>query len=102
MATPSDSIYLSSISVVEVTYLVEKGKLPESALQRLIIMLASPASAFEVGPLDLGVAQAVHRVFRDMIPDVPDRIIAATALSLNLPRVTRDPRIRAANIQTIW
>jgi len=29
-------------------------------------------------------------------------VIAATALALGLPLVTRDGKIRAANIQTIW
>jgi predicted nucleic acid-binding protein len=33
---------------------------------------------------------------------MPDRIIAATALNLGLPLVTRDRRLQAAGIQTIW
>jgi predicted nucleic acid-binding protein len=38
-----------------------------------------------------------------VVPDMPDRIIAATALSLSLPLVTRDAKIQAVTtIQTIW
>jgi len=37
-----------------------------------------------------------------MVPDLPDRIIAATALSHNLPLVTADHKIRASRIPTIW
>jgi len=33
---------------------------------------------------------------------MPDRIIAATALHLGLPLVTRDQRIAAAGIKTVW
>jgi predicted nucleic acid-binding protein len=33
---------------------------------------------------------------------MPDRIIAATALHLGLPLVTRDLRIQASGIPTIW
>ncbi len=33
---------------------------------------------------------------------MPDRIIAATALHLGLPLVTRDHRIRASSVTTIW
>ena len=39
---------------------------------------------------------------RAQVPDMPDRIIAATALSLGLPLVTRDGRIRDSGIRTIW
>jgi predicted nucleic acid-binding protein len=33
---------------------------------------------------------------------MPDRIIAATALHLGLPLVTRDARIVASGINTVW
>jgi predicted nucleic acid-binding protein len=33
---------------------------------------------------------------------MPDRIIAATALYLGVPLVTRDGKIRAADVETIW
>jgi len=38
---------------------------------------------------------------RDLVPEMPDRIIAATALHLGLPLVTRDRRLQAAGIPTI-
>jgi len=46
--------------------------------------------------------EAVHRMPRDLVPEMPDRIIAATALRLGLPLITRDRRIAAAGIKTIW
>lgn len=64
--------------------------------------LSDPSAGFEVAPLDLQVAIAVRRIPRDVIPDLPDRVIAATALALQLPLVSRDYRIRAAQITTIW
>ena len=53
-------------------------------------------------PIDRGVVDAVARVDRDSVPDMPDRIIAATALHLGLPLVAKDKKIRAAEIETIW
>ena len=97
-----DSIYLSSISVVEIIYLVEKGKLPEIAFDRLISSLYNMDSSFVVIPLDLNIAQSIQKIPREMIPDMPDRIITATALHMNLPLVTRDKKIQAAGIKTIW
>lgn len=99
-AENAEPVYLSSISLVEVVYLIEKGRLPRAALERLTSALAGPDAGFVLAPLDL--AQAVERVPRHTLPDMPDRIIAATALHLALPLITRDQRIQAAGIQTIW
>ncbi|MEM4284535.1 MAG: type II toxin-antitoxin system VapC family toxin [Candidatus Caldarchaeum sp.] len=101
-AQAGDVIYIASISLVEVIYLAEKGRLPEIALQRLSNALTDPAMSFAVVPLDLAIAQRVQQIPRDLLPDMPDRIIAATALHLNLPLVTRDQRIQAIGIKTIW
>ena len=96
-----DPIYIASVSLVEVVYLVEKGRLPELALDRLDKARADPISEFVPVPLDLAVARALRHVPRDVVPDMPDRIIAATALHLNLPLVTRDSNIQKTSIKTI-
>jgi len=90
------------VSIVELVYLVEKGRLPSLALERLLGELTREDSGLTVAVLDLTVAEALHRVPRDVVPDMPDRIIAATALVLGLPLVTRDGKIRASGIETIW
>lgn len=97
-----DDIYLSAISLVEVIYLAEKGRISQAAVDLLLDNLSSPQSGWVMTPLDLGVAQAVALVPRSVIPDMPDRIIAATALYLNLPLVTRDSQVRASGVVTIW
>ncbi len=96
-----DPIFVSAISVVEVTYLVEKRRVPPEALERLIAALNDSASGFKVAPLDLRVAVALAIIPRETVPDLPDRVVAATALALRCPLVTRDAQIRAANLDTI-
>jgi predicted nucleic acid-binding protein len=44
-----------------------------------------------IAPLD-----AVQKISRMTVPDMPDRIIAATAAHLNADLVTRDRRLQAA------
>ena len=95
-------VYVSAISFVETIYLVERGRLPLEALHRLEAGLKHIASGLLVQAVDEDVAQAVHKVPRDVVPDMPDRIIAATAVHLGLPLITRDERIRSAGIKTIW
>jgi predicted nucleic acid-binding protein len=52
--------------------------------------------------MDVSIAQTLTRVSRGSIPDMPDRIIAATALHLGVPLISRDARIQASSIKTIW
>jgi PIN domain nuclease of toxin-antitoxin system len=95
-------LLVSAISLVETIYLVERGRIPREAFRRLDATLRDPASGLVVAPVDEDVAQAVFRIPRQTVPDMPDRIIAATALRHNLPLLTRDSRIQAAGIKTIW
>ncbi len=98
-----DPIYISSITIVEIIYLTEKGKIPQAALDQLTNALSNPKSGFIVVAIDLAIAQTLSQVPKDIVPDMPDRIIAATALHLKLPLVTRDHKIQAlTTIQTIW
>jgi PIN domain nuclease of toxin-antitoxin system len=98
-----DPIYVSPISLVEITYLIERNKLPQIVLDQLVALLNDPNSELTLMPLDLSIAQALRRIPRATVPEMPDRIIAATALQLNLPLVTRDLSIGSLNvIQTIW
>ena len=94
--------YLSAISLVEVIYLVERGRLPFDASERLRKELHSEQPAFRIVHLDTAIAEAVSLIPRAAVPDMPDRIIAATAVHLNLPLVTRDRRLQAAGIRTVW
>jgi len=55
-----------------------------------------------IAPLDWDVAITVRSIARADVPDLPDRVIAATAAALQLPLVTKDGRIRATNLETIW
>jgi PIN domain nuclease of toxin-antitoxin system len=97
-----EPLYVSVISLVETIYLVERGRLPLEALRRLEIGLKDAASGLVLQSVDEEVAQTVHQVPRDIVPEMPDRIIAATALCMGLPLVTRGARIASAGIKTIW
>ncbi|MDP8923470.1 MAG: hypothetical protein M3O34_11410 [Chloroflexota bacterium] len=59
-------------------------------------------SLLAVLPVDRAVAEAALLIDRATIPELPDRVIAPTALSLGGPLITSDLRIRASGIATVW
>jgi PIN domain nuclease of toxin-antitoxin system len=64
--------------------------------------LADPEYVIEEAPITAGVVEAMRQVPRAEVPDMPDRIVAATAVYLRVPVISRDGRIQSTNIQTVW
>lgn len=96
------SVYVSAISLVELRYLIDKGRFFEQEYVDLLNALNDRANALTLLPVDSDIADVMKRISRADVPDMPDRIIAATALHLSAPLVTRDGKIRASNIVRIW
>jgi PIN domain nuclease of toxin-antitoxin system len=88
--------------LVEIVYLIEKQRIPTAVLPRLVNDLNSGTSVLTEIPLTLQIVQVMHQVLRVQVPDMPDRIIAATAVHLGVPLITRDSKIQSSGIQTIW
>ena len=97
-----NTIYLSAVSIVEICYLIDKGRLPETVLSRLMAAIATENSAITIIPVDLDISLAIRQIDRSIVPDMPDRIIAATAFYLKFPLVTRDSKIHNSGVQTVW
>ena len=96
-AARAGTIFVSAISVVEIIYLTGKKSFPYTgALARLVALHADPNEPFKILPVTLADALAVERVPRNEVPDMPDRIIAATAVARGLPVVSADSDIRGS------
>lgn len=103
VAMSGGHIFVAAICFVEVIYLAEKGRLGAHILPRINVAIQSEGSVLETIELSHLIALDLARVPRGIVPDMPDRIIAATALHLDLPLVTKDRKIRSVpSIQTIW
>jgi PIN domain nuclease of toxin-antitoxin system len=97
------TIEISPISLAEVLYLVEKkNRLPASAFDDLRSALDNPKHVFKEAPFTCDIVRAMQQVSRDDVPDMPDRIVAATALYLGVPVISRDGKIRASNVASVW
>ena len=92
-------LIIPAIVVAEVYYLsVKTGqRLPPSDLLRVIDTSDSLILS------DLGRAQLEMLDRLPEIPEMHDRLIAAEALALGVPVVTRDPVISASRqVQSVW
>jgi PIN domain nuclease of toxin-antitoxin system len=96
-------IWVPSITLVEMVYLVERGRLAADAVARVFQLLGKEDGSYAVANLDMAVTLSLARVPRAEVADMPDRIIVATALHLGLPLISRDEAIqRAAVVPVVW
>jgi PIN domain nuclease of toxin-antitoxin system len=97
-----DKIAVTSMSFVEMVYLIEKGNIPANLFGDLAQAIRQPSSLFIEVPVTFGIARALARVNAAKIPDMPDRIVAATAVHLSVPIISRDGKIWLSGLTTIW
>ena len=96
---------VATITLVELTYLVEKRRIDPAVLAKLWNVLLDPAQPIDALPLSLEVARVLGQIPRVIVPDMPDRIISATALAHGLPLISADNRIRSLAVPglgVIW
>ena len=101
-ATARRRIAVSAISLGEIVYLIEKNRLPPSVYDDLKVALADPHHVLKEAPVTVEIVDALRRVPRVAVPDMPDRIVAATAVYFGVPVISRDGRIRTSSVQTVW
>jgi PIN domain nuclease of toxin-antitoxin system len=93
---------VSAITIAEMVYLAEKSRIPANALNDLHAATMDPKAVLRHIAFDEAIAIKMTEIPRQDLPDLPDRVIAATALFFSVPVLSRDKRIRASAIQTIW
>lgn len=101
-AAAGSQIVVSAISLAEIVYLLEKNRLPANAYGDLKAALDDPDHVFKEAPFTVEIVDAIKQVPRTDVRNIPDRIVAATAVYFGVPVLSRDEKIRASNIRTIW
>lgn len=97
-----DRIGISSITFAEIVYLGEKGRIDPRTFTGLEGELDLADPTFVEVQFDRRVGRAMQQVARSEVPDMPDRIIAATAVALGVPVISRDGKIQLSSVTTIW
>lgn len=92
-------LYIPSISLAELSYLSEKGRI-KTSLKETKEYIES-FKTIKVQPLDLNIIESSFEITD--IKELHDRLIAGTSKFLKLPLITNDPIIQASNfVTTIW
>jgi PIN domain nuclease of toxin-antitoxin system len=100
--TNGDQVAFSASTLAEIVYLIEKGRIPGDTYTRLSRSVSSHHAVLVLISFDATVADYLCQVERSKVPDTPDRIIAATALSLGVPLISRDRKIQVSAVATVW
>ena len=87
---------IPAVVVMEMLYLFEKQRIVRGVFH--VEQLVNSRN-YQIEPLGLDILKTATEI--DDIPELHDRLIAATARYLNLPLITNDPVIRRSSFVTI-
>ena len=92
-------IYIPAIAIMEIIYLVEKGKV-NTALENLMLYIER-SSSYQIVPVDTHLLK-IAIPLRGM--EIHDRLILATALMTDSMLVSKDREIAAMSqaVEVIW
>jgi len=90
------TVIIPAVVLMEVLYLFEKNRISVDLL-RIEDLLKS--QNYQCEPLTLEILKSASEITD--IPELHDRLIAATARHLDLPLITNDPVIRASGFLAI-
>jgi PIN domain nuclease of toxin-antitoxin system len=102
LTAATKAIHVSAITVVELAYLIEKARFDPGVFDEFVNFVEDPANGFVFHSVSPEIAKSIRLVPRKLVPDMPDRIVAATAVYLGLPLITADSQIRSSGIPVIW
>ena len=94
-------MYVPTFVLAEVGELVQRGRIRLSHPFGQWMDALISSKVYIAADLSVDVIRSAHELFD--IPEPSDRLIAATAVSLALPLMTRDPQIaECAKVEQLW
>ncbi|HET9135749.1 MAG TPA: type II toxin-antitoxin system VapC family toxin [Candidatus Kapabacteria bacterium] len=102
-AFSSDSLFISSVSIWEIAWLMRRGRLNIKAPFREFIDDILISYKYVMLDITPAIADIAASFPPEVNSDPGDRLIAATAVFLDAPLVTADKNLRKSKaIKTIW
>lgn len=101
-AADGDQIGFSLMTLAEIIYLSERGRIHPDTLGRLLRATDQANSVLVDVAFDRRVAVAMQQIDPTAVPELPDRVIAATADLYQVPVISKDHQITASDVAAIW
>ena len=96
-------ILVPTIVLVETAFVAQRQALPDDVVDWLFDLKQETAENYRLVPLDEQVVQFIRDFGPAAVPEMADRIIAATARALDLPLLTADSEIASSElVQIVW
>lgn len=96
------TIWIPGIVLVEIIYLVERARFPQVLVTQVLERVDPPRDNYALVPLDSGVIRTLQTIDRALVPEMPDRIVAASAKYLGLPLLSKDAVFSKAGLEVVW
>ena len=101
LAAESNVIYVSAVTAWEIATKFRKGKLPEAEPLERNFFEVMDVAGYTLLPIDPEQALRAGRLL-GLHRDPFDRILAAQALSIDIPVITPDPSFDQFGVRRIW
>lgn len=96
-------VWIPGIVLIEAVYFVEKARYPTTLIVKMLDLIDPPSDNYALAPLDTSTIRVLQTIDRSAVPEMPDRIISATAISLGLPLISKDAAITAlSELSIVW
>lgn len=97
-----ETVLIPSIVLVEIIYLGERGIVLQTLVNHLLSGVGQDPENYRIVPLDLNIIRHLREIPGTALPEMPDRIIAATARATKSRLISKDSAMGLAGIEVVW
>jgi PIN domain nuclease of toxin-antitoxin system len=101
MADPLNEIFVSVATAWEIATKVRLGKLPGADRLEIDFLETMEDSGYQLLPIDAESALRAGRLIADH-GDPFDRFIASQALAMDIPVLSKDPKLDVFGVRRLW